>query len=105
MVTVLKIRALFEEYGNNALSDENLIEAIDMIEEAMFYRIGSLRSVSQCISAACCYVCRHAKTNRKTGTVKTGKTACLRSNRTSHLGEGVRKSRIKRYFPAPVKIA
>lgn len=80
MVTVLKIRALFEDYGNNALSDENLIEAIDMIEEAMFYRIGSLRSVSQCISAACCCVCRHAKTTRKTGTVKTGKTACLRSN-------------------------
>lgn len=34
MVTVLKIRALFEDYGNNALSDENLIEAIDLIEEA-----------------------------------------------------------------------
>ena len=80
MVTVLKIRALFEEYGNNALSDENLIEAINMIEEAMFYRIGSLRSVSQCISAACCCICRHAKTNRKTGTVKTGETTCLRSN-------------------------
>lgn len=34
MVCVLKIRALFEDYGNNALSDENLIEAIDLIEEA-----------------------------------------------------------------------
>ena len=34
MVTVLKIRALFEDYGNNALSDEQLVEAIDIIEEA-----------------------------------------------------------------------
>lgn len=34
MVTVLKIRALFEDYGNDALSDEQLVEAIDIIEEA-----------------------------------------------------------------------
>lgn len=37
MVTVLKIRALFEDYGNNALSDESLVEAIDIIEEAKSY--------------------------------------------------------------------
>ncbi|MGN1123882.1 MAG: MFS transporter [Eubacterium sp.] len=37
MVRVLKIRALFEDYGNNALSDENLIEAIDLIDEAYEY--------------------------------------------------------------------
>ena len=37
MITVLKIRALFEDYGNNALSDEALVEAIDMIEEANAY--------------------------------------------------------------------
>ena len=37
MVSVLKIRALFEDYGNNALSDENLIEAIDLIDEAYDY--------------------------------------------------------------------
>ena len=34
MVTVLKIRALFEDYGNNSLSDGDLVEAIDLIEEA-----------------------------------------------------------------------
>lgn len=34
MITVLKIRSLFEDYGNNALSDEALVEAIDIIEEA-----------------------------------------------------------------------
>lgn len=37
MVTVLKIRALFEDYGNNALSDEKLVEAIDLIDEAEEY--------------------------------------------------------------------
>lgn len=37
MSSVLKIRALFEDYGNNALSDENLIEAIDLIDEAYTY--------------------------------------------------------------------
>lgn len=34
MVTVLKIRALFEDYGNDALTDEALVEAIDLIREA-----------------------------------------------------------------------
>lgn len=34
MVKVLKIRALFEDYGNNALSDAALVEAIDIIDEA-----------------------------------------------------------------------
>lgn len=37
MVTVLKIRALFEDYGNGALSDEKLVEAIDLIDEAEAY--------------------------------------------------------------------
>lgn len=37
MVTVLKIRALFEDYGNGVLSDAALVEAIDIIEEAKTY--------------------------------------------------------------------
>lgn len=37
MVTVLKIRALFEDYGNGVLSDESLVEAIDIINEANAY--------------------------------------------------------------------
>lgn len=37
MVTVLKIRALFEDYGNGVLSDAALVEAIDVIEEAKIY--------------------------------------------------------------------
>ncbi len=37
MVKVLKIRALFEDYGNNALADKDLVEAIDIINEAKEY--------------------------------------------------------------------
>lgn len=39
MVKVLKLRALFEDYGNNALSDRDLVEAIDMINEAKEYSV------------------------------------------------------------------
>lgn len=34
MISVLKIRSLFEDFGNGALSDENLSDTIDMIHEA-----------------------------------------------------------------------
>lgn len=34
MVKVLKIRAFFEDFGNNALSDSDLVEVIDMVETA-----------------------------------------------------------------------
>lgn len=34
IVKVLKIRAMFEDYGNGALKDEDLVETIDIIDEA-----------------------------------------------------------------------
>lgn len=34
MVKVLKIRAFFEDFGNNALSDKELVEVVDMVEMA-----------------------------------------------------------------------
>lgn len=34
MVKVLKIRAFFEDFGNNALSDSDLIEVVEMVETA-----------------------------------------------------------------------
>jgi len=34
VIRVLKVRALFEDYSNGALSDENLVEAIDIINNA-----------------------------------------------------------------------
>lgn len=53
MVTVLKIRALFEDYGNNALSDSALVEAIDIIEEAkLYYGKEKLKPTKDAIKAA-----------------------------------------------------
>lgn len=37
IVNVLKVRALFEDYGNNALSDEDLVEAIRLVRQAREY--------------------------------------------------------------------
>lgn len=37
MINVLKVRALFEDYGNNALSDHGLVETIDLVNEARSY--------------------------------------------------------------------
>ncbi len=37
MVKVLKIRALFEDYGNGVLSDRDLVDAIDLVETAKEY--------------------------------------------------------------------
>ena len=37
IVKVLKIRALFEDYGNNVLADDALVEAVDIIKEAKEY--------------------------------------------------------------------
>ena len=34
MVRVLKIRAFFEDFGNNTLSDDNLVEVVEMVEKA-----------------------------------------------------------------------
>ena len=36
-INVLKIRALFEDYANGVLSDEKLVEAVDIIREAELY--------------------------------------------------------------------
>lgn len=38
MVQVLKIRAMFEDYGNNVLTDEALIETVEIIKEAEEYQ-------------------------------------------------------------------
>ena len=47
MVKVLKIRALFEDYGNNALSDKDLVEAIDIINEAKEFAVKEPVSVKK----------------------------------------------------------
>ncbi len=47
MITVLKIRALFEDYGNGVLSDKDLIEAIDVINEAKSFEGKKLNVISK----------------------------------------------------------
>ncbi len=37
VINVLKIRALFEDYANGVLSDEKLVEAVEIIKEAELY--------------------------------------------------------------------
>lgn len=37
MVRILKIRAMFEDYGNNSLKDDSLVEAIDIVRETRKY--------------------------------------------------------------------
>lgn len=47
MITVLKIRALFEDYGNGVLDDKDLVEAIDIIKEAKSYEGRKLNVISK----------------------------------------------------------
>ena len=37
MVRILKVRALFEDYGNNSLNDAELVEAVDLVRRAKEY--------------------------------------------------------------------
>lgn len=46
MITVLKIRALFEDYGNDVLSDSDLIEAIEIIDNAKKYEGKELHAIT-----------------------------------------------------------
>ncbi len=47
MVRVLKIRALFEDYGNNVMSDEALVETVEIIKEAKEYCDKPLNDISK----------------------------------------------------------
>lgn len=47
MVSVLKIRALFEDYGNGVLSDGALVETVDIIKEAEVYSDKEIKTLSK----------------------------------------------------------
>lgn len=47
IVRVLKIRALFEDYGNNALTDRDLVEAIDIVNNAREMAVKEPETVSK----------------------------------------------------------
>lgn len=46
IVKILKVRAMFEDYGNNALSDKELVEGIDLIRQCEEYSRMELKPVS-----------------------------------------------------------
>lgn len=53
IVKVLKIRAMFEDYGNGILRDESIVEAIDIIDEAnLLYKDRSLMTTKDDINKA-----------------------------------------------------
>lgn len=53
IVKVLKIRAMFEDYGNGILRDESVVEAIDIIDEAnLLYKDRALMTTKDDISKA-----------------------------------------------------
>ena len=47
IVRVLKIRAMFEDYGNGVKNDANLVEAIDIIENAKIMYCASPKSINK----------------------------------------------------------
>lgn len=53
IVKVLKIRAMFEDYGNGILRDESIVEAIDIIDEAnLLYKDRTLTTTKDDIKKA-----------------------------------------------------
>ena len=53
IVKVLKIRAMFEDYGNGILRDESIVEAIDIIDEAnLLYKDRTLMTIKDDIKKA-----------------------------------------------------
>lgn len=53
IVKVLKIRAMFEDYGNGILRDESIVEAIDIIDEAnLLYKDRALMTTKDDINKA-----------------------------------------------------
>lgn len=47
VIKVLQVRAMFEDYGNNALDDHRLVEAIDMVREAREMAASEAKPVSK----------------------------------------------------------
>ncbi len=47
VIRVLQVRSLFEDYGNNALDNHQIVEAIDMVEEARNMSVAEPKKVSK----------------------------------------------------------
>ncbi|MDE6506360.1 MAG: hypothetical protein K2K71_03785, partial [Eubacterium sp.] len=47
VISVLKVRSLFEDYGNNALDDHQIVEAIDLVREAREMAVAQPKEISR----------------------------------------------------------
>ncbi len=47
VISVLKVRAMFEDYGNNALDNHQIVEAIDMVNDARQMAVAEPKEVSK----------------------------------------------------------
>ncbi|MDE7124740.1 MAG: MFS transporter, partial [Eubacterium sp.] len=47
VISVLKVRSLFEDYGNNALDDHQIVEAIDLVREAREMAVAQPKEISK----------------------------------------------------------
>lgn len=63
MIKVLKIRAMFEDFGNGVLRDDALVESIDIIKEAKSLENAEPRDVKE--AKALIKAAKHAKYNSK----------------------------------------
>ena len=76
MVKVLKIRAFFEDFGNNTLSDDSLVEVVEMVDSAKKLINEEVEKVTKDeIKAA-----KKAKDKAAVSTAKQARTAKIASN-------------------------
>lgn len=95
IVKVLKIRAMFEDYGNGILRDESIVEAIDIIDEAnLLYKDRTLMTTKDDIKKAERLPARTPEEKEfKKNEIKRLKAAYKEFNTQNR---GIKKDRIKR---------
>lgn len=100
IVKVLKIRAMFEDYGNGILRDESIVEAIDIIDEAnLLYKDRTLMTTKDDIKKAERLPARTPEEKEfKKNEIKRLKAAY---KRIQHSDRGIKKDRINQAKAMP----
>lgn len=65
IIKVLKVRALFEDYGNHVLRDRDIVETIDMIEESAQFETAKPKNLQQLKAAVKSASSKQAKKDAK----------------------------------------
>lgn len=99
IVKVLKIRAMFEDYGNGILRDESIVEAIDIIDEAnLLYKDRTLMTTKDDIKKAERLPARTPEEKSKKNEIKRLKAAYKEFNTQNR---GIKKDRINQAKAMP----